>query len=114
MHQCALCIHRKQVEPGRAAFFCGHPNGDIAGGGLLCQHFQLAEPEAPAGANATQVGGNHYAIPIQTWDFITKNEIPFLEGNAIKYLVRHRSKGRKADLEKAIHYIQKAIEVYYP
>jgi hypothetical protein len=108
MKQCKECCFRL---PTGTAFFCAHPEGTLAGGGADCPNFK----PAPAGANAGQVGGDHYSVlPIQTWDFITKNEIPFLEGNAIKYLVRHRSKGRKADLEKAIHYIQKAIEVYYP
>jgi len=65
------------------------------------------------GANEKQVGGAHYKKKIQPWDFITANEIPFLEGNAIKYIVRHREKGGRADLEKAIHYLQKALEVYY-
>jgi hypothetical protein len=105
---CVVCTFRH-------GSFCTHADGSLAGGGAMCPHFQLAKPAAPTGANAGQVGGDHYSVlPIQTWDFITKNEIPFLEGNAIKYLVRHRNKGRKADLEKAIHYIQKAIEVYYP
>jgi len=62
----------------------------------------------------TQVGGNHYKdMAIQPVEFITKNDIPFLEGNAIKYLCRHKSKGGKEDLEKAIHYCQLAIDLYY-
>jgi len=36
------------------------------------------------------------------------------EGNAIKYLCRHKQKGQKKDLEKAIHYCQMAIERDYP
>ena len=66
-------------------------------------------------ANSRQVGGDHYQTPIQPWDFIIRNEIGFLEGNAIKYIVRHKktTSGRQ-DLEKAIHYLQKVLEVYYP
>jgi len=37
----------------------------------------------------------------------------FAEGNAIKYLCRHRNKGGKQDLEKAIHYIEMIIERDY-
>lgn len=63
-------------------------------------------------ANEKQCGGQHYkAKPIQLWDFIAGNGIPYLEGNAIKYLCRHREKGGLADLEKAKHYIEKLIEI---
>ena len=68
----------------------------------------------PVGANAKQVGGEHYKTPLQPWDFITRNNIGFLEGNAIKYICRHKTKGGKEDLKKAIHYLEKALEVYYP
>jgi hypothetical protein len=66
-------------------------------------------------ANDRQCGGDHYKnAPIQVWDFIARNGIPFLEGNAIKYIARHRQKGGRADLEKAIHYLQKVLEETYP
>lgn len=63
-------------------------------------------------ANDIQIGGEHYkSKAIQPWDFIASNNIPFLEGNAIKYLARWRDKGGIEDLKKAQHYVQKAIEV---
>ena len=63
----------------------------------------------------TQVGGTHYAsMVIQPSEFINKNNLPFAEGNAIKYLCRHKQKGQKQDLEKAIHYCQMAIDRDYP
>lgn len=34
----------------------------------------------------------------------------YLQGNAIKYLARYRSKGGIEDLRKARHYIEKLIE----
>ena len=62
--------------------------------------------------NGGQVGGSHYKqLVIQPWDFIVANEIPFLEGNAIKYLVRWREKGGLEDLRKARHYVDKLIEL---
>lgn len=62
-------------------------------------------------ANEQQVGGNHYKkLVIQPWDYITANDIPYLEGCAIKYLTRWRDKGGVADLEKARHFIDKLIE----
>lgn len=62
----------------------------------------------------TQVGGDHYkSLPIQPVEFILKNKIPYMEGCAIKYLCRHRSKGGAKDLEKAIHYIEILLEMEY-
>ena len=62
-----------------------------------------------------QVGGDHYqSMTIQPSEFINKNNLPFAEGNAIKYLCRHKQKGQKKDLEKAIHYCQMAIDRDYP
>jgi hypothetical protein len=60
-----------------------------------------------------QIGGSHYSMPIQPAEFINKNNIPFAEGNAIKYLCRHKKRGYKQDLLKAIHYIEMAIERDY-
>ena len=62
----------------------------------------------------TQVGGDHYSkMKIQPSEFINKNEMLFAEGNAIKYICRHGSKGKKQDLEKAKHYIDMIIERDY-
>ncbi len=62
-----------------------------------------------------QIGGDHYqSMKIQPSEFINKNNLPFAEGNAIKYLCRHKQKGQRQDLEKAIHYCQMAIDRDYP
>ena len=62
-----------------------------------------------------QVGGNHYrSMVIQPSEFINKNNLPFAEGNAIKYLCRHKQKNQKEDLLKAKHYIDMAIDRDYP
>lgn len=59
-----------------------------------------------------QVGGNHYKnFKIQPVEFIHKNNIGFMQGNAIKYLCRYKSKGGIEDLEKAKHYIEMLIEM---
>jgi hypothetical protein len=61
-----------------------------------------------------QVGGSHYKkYKIQPSKFINENKLPFAEGNAIKYIVRHSDKGGKQDLLKAIHYIEMIIERDY-
>ena len=62
----------------------------------------------------TQVGGSHYKdMKIQPSEFINKNELQFAEGNAIKYICRHGSKGGLQDLQKAKHYIDMIIERDY-
>lgn len=60
-----------------------------------------------------QEGGEHYDMPIQPTEFIFKNNIPFIEGNVIKYLCRHRQKNGAEDLLKAIHYIELILEYDY-
>lgn len=58
-----------------------------------------------------QVGGNHYkGFAIQPVEFIHKNNIPYIEGCAIKYLCRWREKNGIQDLKKARHYIDMLIE----
>tara|TARA_R110000787_G_scaffold32754_3_gene86554 strand:- start:3433 stop:3696 length:264 start_codon:yes stop_codon:yes gene_type:complete len=54
-----------------------------------------------------QIGGSHYkTYAIQPIEFITKNNIPFIEANVIKYLCRWKDKGGIEDLDKCIHYIE--------
>lgn len=61
---------------------------------------------------STQVGGNHYKdMPIQPLAFIVANNIPFLEGNVIKYVVRWKLKHGLQDLMKARHYLDMLIEI---
>ena len=39
------------------------------------------------------------------------NNLGYLEGTAIKYLTRFRKKNGVEDLKKAIHFIEKLIEI---
>jgi hypothetical protein len=62
-------------------------------------------------ANSYQLGGDHYRKrPIQHWDFVLANGIPYMEAQVMKYLFRWRDKGGLLDLEKARHYLDKLIE----
>ena len=61
-----------------------------------------------------QIGGSHYLkMKIQPSEFANKNDLPFAEGNAIKYICRHKYKGGKEDLKKAKHYIEMIEERDY-
>lgn len=72
----------------------------------------LLAASTPPSPLTTQVAGNHYKhLRIQPVEFIHANGIPYMEGCAIKYLVRWREKGGVADLEKAKHYIDLLIEL---
>jgi hypothetical protein len=62
-------------------------------------------------ANEKQIGGDHYKTPIEPWDYIIANDMGYLEGNITKYISRYKKKNGLQDLEKALHYLQKLIEV---
>tara|TARA_R110000824_G_scaffold344886_1_gene531558 strand:- start:24426 stop:24704 length:279 start_codon:yes stop_codon:yes gene_type:complete len=60
-----------------------------------------------------QVGGSHYLdFAIQPLEFILANELDFLQGNVIKYVVRHKTKNGVEDIKKAIHYLELIKESY--
>jgi len=62
-----------------------------------------------------QIGGSHYQkFKIQPSKFVIENELLYPEGCVIKYILRHRLKGKKEDLKKAIHFIEMIIERDYP
>lgn len=65
-------------------------------------------------ANDVQYGGDHYkkGDRIQHWDLITDHGVPYLEGNATKYVYRWRDKNGVEDLKKALHYVIKLTEKY--
>ena len=57
-----------------------------------------------------QVGGEHYMLTIQPIEYIMANNMPFCEGNVVKYITRWRGKGGVEDLRKCQHYIDFLIE----
>lgn len=81
----------------------------------MCQEEWDALPKhAKTSPLNQQVGGSHYKdMNIQPVEFITANNIGFLEGSVIKYVCRHKSKNGKQDLEKAKHFIDLIIELGY-
>ena len=66
------------------------------------------------GALAKQEGGNHYKdMAIQPVEFITANNLGFLEGNIVKYVCRHHAKNGAEDIKKAIHYCELLLQTKY-
>ena len=68
-------------------------------------------------ANEIQYGGDHYKkSSVSHWDFVYSDlGGDYLLGCATKYIFRFGKKGDRADaiqdLKKAIHYLQKKVEV---
>jgi len=60
----------------------------------------------------SQSGPSYYRRGnIQVWDFVRDQGLSFHLGNAVKYICRAGYKDdRKADLRKAIHYLQNELE----
>ena len=51
-----------------------------------------------------QIGGKHYkSFHIQPYEFISKNNLSFFQGNVVKYVCRYLTKNGIEDLEKIIH-----------
>ena len=74
---------------------------------------EISKPYSKALHN--QVGGSHYTdCGIQPVEYIHANKLDYCEGNVIKYITRHRTKGQgKKDIEKVIHYAQLILELDY-
>ena len=72
---------------------------------------EITPEQLKSGALLSQVGGSHYTdMAIQPIEYILANDIPFPEGNVIKYVSRWRAKGGVKDLEKAVHHLKLLIE----
>ena len=60
------------------------------------------------------VSPDYYArYDIEPISFIMRNNIPYAEGNVIKYTLRHDMKGGKEDIDKAIRYLEMIKEEKY-
>lgn len=62
--------------------------------------------------NERQVGGNHYRQgSMQHWDLMAQLGLDWFTANATKYLSRWALRNGAQDLEKALHYLQKALSL---
>ena len=84
---------------------------------LDAAHDQMTRLQNEYRASATQVGGTHYKDKaVQPWDVVDtwplEQRIGFYRGNAQKYIMRLGDKDeRLLEAKKAMHYMQKLIEV---
>lgn len=51
------------------------------------------------------------ANKVECWDFIAKYELDYFVATAIKYIWRHKYKGKKQDLEKALEFLDKRLSL---
>ena len=78
---------------------------------------EAAEKAMTTSTLATQVGGNHYKdMGIQPWQameawFTPEEYRGYHKGVAIAYLARERQKGGLDDIKKAIHHLQRLVEM---
>ena len=57
-----------------------------------------------------QIGGSHYKHFHIPYEFISKNDLSFFQGNVIKYVCRYKFKNGVEDLEKIKHYCELEIK----
>jgi hypothetical protein len=62
--------------------------------------------------SANESSPSHYAVHYQHWDLAIAIPLGYLEGCSTKYVARWRKKGGLDDLHKALHYLDKLIELY--
>lgn len=61
-----------------------------------------------------QEGGRHYkSKTIQPIEYILANNLTYIEGCIVKYISRHRDKGKDQDIRKIIHYCELMLELEY-
>lgn len=61
--------------------------------------------------NDKQIGGKHYKAEYQHWDLVADLKLPYFEAVATKYITRWKKKNGAEDLDKAVHYLEKLIEI---
>lgn len=103
-----------QALTNRGMFF-GRVNHIDSRDVLIVMEYQCSMP-APSIVKPLgnmQVGGDHYQKKIQPVEYIHANDLPFIEGNVVKYISRHKEKGGADDIEKAISYCKILLKLEY-
>lgn len=62
-------------------------------------------------ANDRQVAGDHYCGKMQHWDLAADRSYDYFQGQITKYVDRWKKKNGLIDLEKAMHFLEKYIEL---
>lgn len=62
--------------------------------------------------NRRQIGGTHYHADYAHWDWIAEIGLGYFEGQITRYVMRYKKKDGAQALEKAMHFVEKLIEVF--
>lgn len=82
------------------------------GGGIAKGLDSMSVREATA--LEKQEGGQHYkGMKIQPVEYCMANGLDACESGVIKYISRHRNKGKIEDLRKARHYLELEAQLVY-
>ena len=102
------------VRDRAKVYFGGEVVGEAVGAtpdGLIVVRPKRQEPIPATGV---QIGGNHYqGLKIQPVEYNYANGLPFIEGNVVKYITRHRNKNKAEDVKKAIHFCVMLLKLEY-
>lgn len=72
-----------------------------------------AEEIVNGGNDGHEIGGTHYKMAIEPWDYIQANGLGFDEGNIVKYASRHKQKNGAEDIKKIISYAKHILKTQY-
>lgn len=104
----------------KGGFLYGEAVGVTEDGKILINpEYQAVMPaiirdEITARLSNGQIGGNHYqGLKIQPVEYNYANGLPFIEGNVVKYITRHRNKNKAEDVKKAIHFCVMLLKLEY-
>jgi hypothetical protein len=113
LKECAFCFRRAEYicHVETSAKCCSH----YAAHTRRSYGFGEKEPtKKKLSSLETQVGGEHYKnFKIEPVEFCQRNGLGFIEGLIVKYICRHKLKGGKEDLLKALHCIEMLKEIEY-
>jgi hypothetical protein len=57
-------------------------------------------------------GADYYSVhAVQPLEYIERNHLSYHQGNVVKYVTRYHAKGGIEDLEKAIFYLRRMIQL---
>jgi hypothetical protein len=100
----------KHAAPGMTEAFNQRVVGEIDYADLAVQRRQQAEAPHAGNPLDVQVGGGHYkGKAIQPVEYISANNLNFLEGCIVKRITRWRDKNGIEDLQKIKHEVDLLI-----
>lgn len=67
---------------------------------------------AMSDVNKGQVGGTHYKADFMHWDWVEACHLGYMEGQITRYVIRWYKKDGIQDLQKALHYVDKLLEMH--